>query len=127
VDEHPHPAELLALARETLLGALADAVPAEKRYTLLMIANAMAIAGREVTSGGQAQADALADLRALYGETEGAGDIAAQLASLERRLSDDIRNGRFDGEAGERLRTLLLRQVRARLALSNPKAINPLP
>jgi hypothetical protein len=119
--EHPHAAELLALARETLLGELADAVPPDKRYTLLMVANAMAIAGREIEGREALQQDALADLCRLYGEpVEG-----ASVAAVERRLADDIRKGRFDGGPGDRLREALLRRVRAQLAVSNPKALAP--
>ena len=122
--EHPDAVELLALARETLLAQLADAVPAEKRYTLLMVANAMAIAAREVQAGERLPREALADLCTLYGETAGAAeDATAHRMRLERRLAADIRRGAFDGEAGERLRALLLGHVRTRLAVSNPKVL----
>jgi hypothetical protein len=120
--ERPAAAELLALARETLLRELADAVPAEKRYSLLMVANAMAVAAREIEGGDRRDRDALAELHRFYGgPDEAGGTVEARRAALERRLAQDIRRGAFDGD--DSLRKLLLDQVRARLAVSNPKAL----
>ncbi|MBX6320779.1 MAG: hypothetical protein IRY94_03025 [Rhodospirillaceae bacterium] len=126
MSERPDAAELLALARAALLDEIADAVPAEKRYTVLMAANAIAIAGREIAAGARMARETLAALAGLYGEVaageeEDAETVEARLAGLERRLARDLRRGAFDGDP--RLPALLLRRTRAALAISNPKAL----
>lgn len=115
-DETPDTAELLALARQTLLDELLAALPEDKRYAARLVANAMAIAAREVEGGAAARQAAGEALCRLYGEPVD----AARLEPLRRRLAQDIRAGAFDGAA--RVHALLRDDVRARLALSNPKA-----
>jgi hypothetical protein len=115
--ETPDAAELLRLARETLLAELLAALPEDKRYAARLVANAMAIAAREIEGGTAAQQAALEALCRLYGvPREG-----AHLDELSRRLARDIRAGAFDGD--ERVPALLLADIRARLAISNPKAL----
>jgi hypothetical protein len=110
---------LLDAARRLLLDDLLPLLPAERRYEGLMIANAMAIAAREVRDCGAAAEAAAQRLVAFYGTA--AGDDGALLT---RRLVADIRAGRFDGEAaGARLVELLRAEVRDRLAISNPKSL----
>ncbi len=125
MSERPDAAELLALARAALLEGIADAVPAERRYTVLMAANAIAIAGREIAGGPRAARETLTALAGLYGEAAVAGEeaetVETRLAGLERRLAGDIRRGAFDGDP--RLPELLLRRARDALAISNPKAL----
>lgn len=123
----PDSSDLLAIARETLLAELRPLLPESARYTLAMIANAMAIAAREIHAGDAAARDALARLDTLYGvsarEREGAALLEA-LRSHERRLAADIRSGAFDAD-GERRRQALAHlraSVAARLRISNPKA-----
>ena len=127
----PDGADLLAIARETLLAELRPLLPAGSGYTVAMIANAMAVAAREAEAGEKPQLDALARLERVYGEPprdlHGTA-LHTAVARFEQRLSRDIRNGRFDdGDADdERQRELLehLREsVAARLRISNPKSV----
>ena len=116
--DQPDGAALLEAARRLLLDELAPLLPAERRYDGLMIANAMAIAGRELRDAGAAAAAAAQRLAAFY------EDAAAAPELLARRLVADIRAGRFDdGPARERAVQLLRADLRGRLAISNPKAL----
>ena len=92
----PGGAELLRVARESLLEALLPKLPPESHYTARMVANAMAIAARELV---QPPARAAVD------------------AAL---LAREIRAGRHDG--GE-IAGLLRELTRERLAVSNPRAL----
>jgi hypothetical protein len=96
----PHGIELLQLARRTLLEEIVPAAPEAQRYVLRMVANAIAIAAREI-------------------EAEATG--TAPDRSSDAALADDIRSGRaaLDGEFLARLRE----DVGRRLALSNPRAL----
>jgi hypothetical protein len=114
----PSAAELLTLAREAFLDSIVGHLPVESRYLALMIANAMAIAAREIEQGPEAAA---AERKAILGLLPGAS-AEAQLADLRRELAAGIRNGFFDHEA-QRLIAALGTITRARLAISNPKAL----
>jgi len=94
----PAGAELLRVARASLLESLLPLLPAESHYTARMVANAMAIVARELE---QPSAASVPD--------------AARLAS-------EIREGRHD--AGE-IAALLREITRARLAVSNPRLLGP--
>lgn len=123
----PDAADLLAVARETLLKELRPRLDEGDRYTAAMIANAMAIAARELQAGEAEMLAALERLDALYGaRPQRARETpAAALDARERELARDIRSGAFDAD-GERRRAVLehLRlSVRARLAVSNPRAL----
>lgn len=123
--DHASGAELLAEARRTLLETIMPSLPAQLRYDGLMIANAMAIASREITEGGAAQE---AMWRALAGLREGANSGpfgAGALARLERQIASDIRAGLFDaaGSARDRVRRVLRVITAERLRISNPKAL----
>ena len=120
--EQPDAAELLAIARKTLLEELLPNLPKEQRYTALMIANAMAIAKREIETG----VDELNTELQLFAEHYGDAGVRAagsepqqQLAVLNARLAEDIRAHRLGNEAS--LKALLKQQVLARLKISNPK------
>ncbi len=112
----PGGAVLLAIARTTLLEEVLPKVPPAQVYAVRMIANAMAIAARELAAEDD-EAAGRERILALYrqaGFAEPEGDV-------ERALAADIRAGRFDAhQAG--LVDLLARQVDGRLALANPKA-----
>jgi hypothetical protein len=87
---------LLEVARETLLALLPQVEPSH-HYALRMVANAMAIAGRECAAGNVAALDAQA-----------------------RRLRDGIRAGAADGaHVHAELRAL----TEARVAISNPRLL----
>lgn len=124
----PQATDLLAIARETLLGELRPLLPERARYTLAMIANAMAIAARESEAGERPAREALARLDALYGVPARAlagNALTDALREHERRLAADIRSGAFDDEAR---RGAMLAHLRAsvadRLRISNPKALD---
>ena len=125
----PTGAELLVEARRLLLDNLLVLLPPDRRYDARMIANAMAIAARELETGDEPVRVALRDLAALYDEPVDLGPAMAalqqQLADLDRRLADDIRGGRFDAADPRRaaVRTYLRATALARLRVSNPKAL----
>ena len=94
----PGGAELLRVARAELLDQLLPHLPAAHHYAARMVANAMAIAARE--------------LQAVPAEPV---DAAA--------LARDIRDGRHDGDAGTHAHLEDL--TRDRLAVSNPRVLEP--
>jgi hypothetical protein len=124
VKSRPDGAELLRVARKLLREEFLDEVPAERRYEALMVANAMAIAAREVEAGDADMHKELRMLTELYGEkivSESGAHPENQVAALNRGLAIDIRAGVMDGACAQGVRTLLRAQVTARLRISNPK------
>lgn len=114
----PDARELLEIARQTLLQELLPALPADKRYLTLMVANAMAIAAREHQAGSHADAAEGEQLRALL------DDPQPSPQSVPEALAAAIRAGRYDApEARARLLETLHATTLARLAISNPKAL----
>lgn len=119
----PGGAVLLGIARAKLLGELLPSLPPEQLYTARMIANAMAIAARELgTDAAQIDQEAIRRIVELYRLAGLASPPPGRASAeeMERRLAADIRGGRFDA-AGPALRTLLDWQVEQRLRLANPK------
>ncbi len=95
----PGGAELLRVARAELLETLLPLLPESGRYGARMVANAMAIAAREL-----------------------AQDPAAILDT--KRLAREIRAGDHDQPAqASRVRGTLRDLTRARLAVSNPRIL----
>jgi hypothetical protein len=127
--EQPGALELLAVARETLLEAVLPQLSGDARYQALMIANAMAIASRELAGGAGQAARELEMLEILYGDEAGPReaeeDDAARAERLGRRLARDLRAGELDGGPQLGVRRLLRERVRARVAVSNPKRLPP--
>jgi glutathione S-transferase len=124
--DRPTGAELLAEARRTLLETLLPLLPSDRRYDALMVANAMAIAARELTDGVGALQTAVGALASLGTRADGAdAALAEQLERLERQLARDIRTGAYDAPGSRRdAASRYLREVTtARLRLSNPKAL----
>lgn len=122
----PNGHELLAIAREAFSTEVLPALPENRRYTGLMIANAMAIARREIEAGEAPLRAEYERLVTLLGEpagTPGAGMLAPSVADYNRRLAERIRAGRFDHEGRAALLAHLRRTTEARLAISNPKAL----
>ena len=115
----PGGAELLRQARRTLLEELLGELPETRRYDVLMIASAMAMAARELEAGEEGEAERK-DLEELLGPAS-EDDLAAALKSLNERLAAEIRAGRRDGDA--RTHALLRQDAAARLEISNPKAL----
>jgi hypothetical protein len=115
----PDASELLAIARQTLLDQLLAQLPGDLRYQALMVANAMAIAGRESREGEAADACEAHMLDALCGE----GTTSVEQA--RQSLCQAIRQGRFDASCSEQdqLFKALSAITRARLSISNPKVL----
>jgi len=124
MNDRPDAAELLEIARRTLLDEMLPRLPQDLRYSALMIANAMAIAARE-RAGGDADASAeLARLQTFYDAPQQAlagRALAEALIEYNRRLAADIRAGRCDDRAG--LRDHLERATADKLRVSNPQAL----
>jgi hypothetical protein len=123
----PSAADLLSIARSTLLDDVLPRLPADLRYTALMIANAIAIAGRAIEVGDTSAQAELARLSALLGEPNppATGDrLRIALTSANRRLADSIRAGEFDGERRAALLEHLHAACSDKLAISNPKALD---
>lgn len=114
--DRPDAGRLLEQARRTLLQEVLDLLPANRRYPALMVANAMAIAARELEQGPRVAAEERAALAGFLGAEEG-----AEAARLERHLAEAIRAGRHD--AAEPLHALLSASTTRRLQIGNPKAL----
>lgn len=122
--DRPSAAELLAIARETLLGELLPHAPDAQRYNALMVAAAMAIAAREAEAGDGPLVAERESLTALYGEAGVADEpLDAALGRLNRRFAGDLRAGAFDApDARQAAAWRLLREVTmAKLMECNPK------
>jgi len=123
VKVEPSAAELLEIARATILSEIAPALPEGQRYAALMAANALAIAGRDLAAP-DASAAELARVAALL-PGPGPGGGTAALREATAHLAKAIREGRFDeGEARASLLAHLRGTVRERLAVSNPRALS---
>jgi hypothetical protein len=126
----PGAPELLRIARETLLSELRPLVPAHARYSLAMIAHAMAIAAREIELDDAPAVAALARLDTMYArplrEVKGAA-LHEALANADRELITDLRAGRFDEGKPQHYALIehLRASVKARLMISNPKSLDP--
>jgi len=122
-------ADLMVTAREALVAELLPALPKDRRYTGLMIANVMAIAAREHRLGYDAMRNEAARLRNLLDDigkpvAPSADPIGADLVTLRASVRDAIRAGDFDASPRERaLVAALLHTATDWVAISNPKAL----
>jgi len=127
--DQPTGDQLLATARAVLRDELIPALPADKRHSALMIANAMAIAMRQLQRGDDAEREELAALDDLLsapadGMAAPGTRLRETLGERNRQLCQWIRDGRADaGMLRERVHQHLLRTIRHKLAESNPKAL----
>ena len=108
-------ADLLEVARTTLRDEVVPHLPATARYPAAMVANALAIAARELALGPQALGAERELLARLYDSPPD-----ATLDELRRRFCADLRAQRFGSDREPEIRTLLAALVQARLAISNP-------
>ena len=125
--DKPTAAELLAVARETLLRELLPRAGDAQRYNALMVGAAMGIAAREAEAGDMALVAERDALAALYGEAGAADEpLDEALGRLNRRFAADLRAGAFDAPGGRQAAALrLLREVTmAKLKECNPKYLN---
>lgn len=97
--DRPLGAELLDIARTTLREKLLKSLPAELHYEALMIANAMAIAGRQLEFGEQPEREELAGLTKLLNETAKPENLRSELVRLNKLFAQKIRVGEFDQSA----------------------------
>ena len=124
MNNRPDGADLLRVARRLLREELAQSIPRELRYEVLMVANAMAIAEREAEAEDKDLQEEFRMLEELYGAktAEKAGSrLEEKVSVLNRRLAKDIRAGILDGACAQGVRALLRAQIIARLRISNPK------
>lgn len=113
----PDTQTLLEAARAALVDRVAPSLKGAERYEALLIANAVAIAARELTSRNEAE-EAL-DMVSLLGRETTRAD--QDLGALERELADAIRAGEFDDEDRARRLVASLRQSTLRvLEQTNP-------
>jgi len=127
--DQPTGDQLLDTARALLREELMPALPADKRHTALMIANAMAIAARQLRNGDAPERDELANLARILCLPADHGDappaaLRERLIERNRELCRWIRGGRTDaGRLRDTVRQHLLRTTRRKLEESNPKAL----
>jgi hypothetical protein len=123
--DRPNGAELLREARRVLREEIAAELEGELRFKALMVANAMAMAMRELERGDRPPRAELKALSELLAEIPDADDglqrLETVLADLNSRFAAEIRGGRRDADA--QAHELLLMQARARVEESNPKAL----
>lgn len=122
----PEASGLLAIARETFIAQLLPALPENVRYTALMVANAMAIARRDIETGEASARAELRRLRVLFSEASSepdANQLRGTVADYNRRLVQAIRAGRYDSDNAALLEHLR-RTIEEKLAISNPKALS---
>lgn len=117
--DRPLAGELLAAARSLLRDELLPLLPPERRLDGLMVANAMAIAARQIATGDVPQAEERQSLQALLGSP------AEDLVELNRELASRIRAGSLGigGADADHVHLHLLRVAADRVAESNPKAL----
>lgn len=126
MNDRPHAAELLKAARDAVTAEILPALPEALRYTGLMVANAIAIAERELAAGdaaARAECERLRNLLSDRSEPLAGDTLPGALARYNQRLADDIRAGRFDGAGRGALLTHLRQTTEEKLAVSNPKAL----
>lgn len=121
----PDAQALLAIAHETLVRELLPQLAPEARYAGLMVANAMAIALRELAAS-PALADAARTLEVAAKALDEADADTAGWASAERRLARHIRRSQAgaDPSADAAIHGALCLTAHARLAIDNPRALS---
>jgi hypothetical protein len=117
INDEPDARGLVTIALQTFRDSILPAVPAERRFEALMIANALSIAERELAA--EPEPALVVAIGGLIGES---GDLEA----VAPRLCSAIDAGAFDApERQAKLRKVLLALTRARLSVSNPKLLDP--
>jgi len=126
MNDRPDARDLLEIAYDAFATEVLPAVPEGLRYTALMIANAMAIAQRGLAAGDTPLRDEHRRLSDLLCEDAAAPRDEALREAVEgynRRLANEIRAGRFDGEGRAAMLGHLRRTTEEKLAVSNPRAL----
>jgi len=124
---NPDARGLMDIALQTFRSEILPHVPPAQRYTALMVANALAMAERELSGLDEAGHTMLSALAPLYGEDADGSltgdDLRKRVEGLQHRLCIEIASGDFDHEGQDVLMDCLEEIVRARLTISNPKAL----
>jgi len=129
MQDRPTTSELLKAARDAFVHDLLPELVGEKRYVALMVANALAIVGRDLETGAEFSKKEYRRLQELLdvslSETEDLGGLGAKVKTLNRQLVMQIRAGAFDEPeaACARLRAHLHATTAEKLATSNPKTL----
>ncbi len=112
---HPDARNLLATALAAFRDEVLPALPHEKRYAALMVANALAMAEREFST----PEPSLLATAELY------RDVALTPEQFEERFAADIEAGAFDEAGPERNAAFeAIKTINAaRLAVTNPKRL----
>ncbi len=98
--DRPQGHDLLAIAAKTFRDQLLPALPEDKKYTAMMLLNALSIAERQLAHGEaalQMEVDALAS--ALQIDVPVDVTLDAQLRTLNRSLAQRVRKGVADDNA----------------------------
>jgi 2-methylaconitate cis-trans-isomerase PrpF len=123
--EIPSAADLLDTARDLLRNDLAPSMAPDQRHLALMIANAMAIARRQLDDGEAPELRELAALGELYGLPleAAAGQLQTELSQRNRLLCQAIRTGQADPGTvlHSGVQAALQMVSRAKVAQSNPR------
>lgn len=128
MQDRPTASELLEAALAAYVRDLLPEIPGEKRYMALMVANALAIVGRDLAQGEallQKEIKRLQELLTLpSSEIKNSDSFKAEAESLNRQLVAQIRTGAFDEQDAARdLQAHLVATTAEKLATSNPKAL----
>lgn len=119
--DRPEANELLAVARRLLREELVPLLPPERRLDGLMVANTMAIAIRQMTTGDVPAEEERRSLQALLGSQ------SDDLMELNRELARRIRTGAagIGAADADHIHLHLTRVAADRVAESNPRALRP--
>lgn len=120
--DRPTGAELLDTARRVLREELLPLLPAEQRHTALMVANALAIAARQLRAGDAPEQEE----RAALGRLLGYAEPLPGLDELNRELGRLLRAGGADPGTPlyQAVREHLHTVARQRVAESNPRYLD---
>lgn len=123
--DNPQADDLLQIAEVTFRQEILPLLPADKKYTALMIANAMRIAARQFGCIENNTAVEISVLSELLGIST-ADDGPDALLNLNKQFAAAIRSGGFasGNDAHDKARKHLFTSVQKRLAEVNPKAIS---
>ena len=123
--DRPSGADLLAIARRTLMDTVLPGLTDDRRIAALMVARAMEIAEREATSGDAAQRAFVAAAAMLYGEAAPAlgrqDEVTAAWRRLTARLARDLRASALDQEKRAKAWRILMADAEFRVGESNPR------
>ena len=124
MNDHPTPLELIQAANEELKRELLPNARPDQLYTLRMIANALGIAARELTTQDKDQAEETHGLNLLYDSNTPFDDLAQR----NQQLAHDIRHGAFESNIArqEQLQQHLVSTARRKLAAAYPKSLKDL-